>query len=191
MGVFENLPYTNFHELNLDWIIEKLKNIEIPQESAERAEAAAETATEAASQAQTSAEAAASAALSQIARYNVLTRTTANQDVGTLAVGSHLYKSGYTVMGSVGYVLTSVPTRGTVIASGFPAPAGTSYTLVGHKMSSVEADRDHVVIARLFTGPPEQWPDTPWGSIYWWYGNITPGDEVFFDIAYITSEAIG
>lgn len=25
MGAFEQFPYTNFHELNLDWIIEKIK----------------------------------------------------------------------------------------------------------------------------------------------------------------------
>ena len=25
MGIFENLPYANFHELNLDWIIKTLK----------------------------------------------------------------------------------------------------------------------------------------------------------------------
>lgn len=29
MGVFENLPYTNFHELNLDWIVKKIKELEI------------------------------------------------------------------------------------------------------------------------------------------------------------------
>lgn len=28
MGVFENLPYTNFHELNLEWIVKKLKELE-------------------------------------------------------------------------------------------------------------------------------------------------------------------
>ena len=28
MGVFEHFPYTNFHELNLDWIVERLKYIE-------------------------------------------------------------------------------------------------------------------------------------------------------------------
>lgn len=28
MGVFENLPYTNFHELNLEWIVKKLKDLE-------------------------------------------------------------------------------------------------------------------------------------------------------------------
>lgn len=25
MGVFEQFPYTNFHELNLDWVLQKLK----------------------------------------------------------------------------------------------------------------------------------------------------------------------
>ncbi len=28
MGVVENLPYTNFHELNLEWIVKKLKQLE-------------------------------------------------------------------------------------------------------------------------------------------------------------------
>lgn len=28
MGVFENLPYTNFHELNLDWIVKKIRDLE-------------------------------------------------------------------------------------------------------------------------------------------------------------------
>ncbi len=28
MGLFEHFPYTNFHELNLDWLIEKIKEIE-------------------------------------------------------------------------------------------------------------------------------------------------------------------
>ena len=27
-GIFDVLPYTNFHELNLDWIIEKIEEIE-------------------------------------------------------------------------------------------------------------------------------------------------------------------
>lgn len=27
MGVFEHFPYTNFHDLNLDWIIEKMKEV--------------------------------------------------------------------------------------------------------------------------------------------------------------------
>lgn len=28
MGVFEQFPYTNFHDLNLDWILKKLKDFE-------------------------------------------------------------------------------------------------------------------------------------------------------------------
>jgi hypothetical protein len=28
MGMFDHFPYTNFHELNLDWILQALKEIE-------------------------------------------------------------------------------------------------------------------------------------------------------------------
>ena len=28
MGIFEHFPYVNFHELNADWIIKKLKEVE-------------------------------------------------------------------------------------------------------------------------------------------------------------------
>ena len=28
MGLFDTLPYTNFHELNLDWILETLKKLD-------------------------------------------------------------------------------------------------------------------------------------------------------------------
>ena len=28
MGLFDQFPYTNFHELNLDWILEQMKNVE-------------------------------------------------------------------------------------------------------------------------------------------------------------------
>lgn len=27
-GVYENLPYTNFHEMNLDWIISEIKALQ-------------------------------------------------------------------------------------------------------------------------------------------------------------------
>ena len=29
MGIFDNFPYTNFHELNLDWMLQALKEIEV------------------------------------------------------------------------------------------------------------------------------------------------------------------
>ena len=28
MGLFENLPYANFHELNLDWILSTIKQLD-------------------------------------------------------------------------------------------------------------------------------------------------------------------
>ena len=28
MGLFEQFPYTNFHELNLDWVLSKLKELD-------------------------------------------------------------------------------------------------------------------------------------------------------------------
>ena len=31
MALFENFPYTNLHELNLDWLIDELKKLELSQ----------------------------------------------------------------------------------------------------------------------------------------------------------------
>lgn len=28
MGLFEQFPYTNFHELNLDWVIQKIQDFD-------------------------------------------------------------------------------------------------------------------------------------------------------------------
>ncbi len=56
MGIFEHWPYVNFHNLNLDWMIEKMKNID---ERFENAQQYAETATEKAAEAEQSADAAA------------------------------------------------------------------------------------------------------------------------------------
>ncbi len=55
MGIFEHWPYVNFHNLNLDWIIEKMKTID---ERFENAQHYAETATEKAAEAEQSAAAA-------------------------------------------------------------------------------------------------------------------------------------
>lgn len=35
MGLFEHFPYTNFHELNVDWMLRKLKNLEQRMTAAE------------------------------------------------------------------------------------------------------------------------------------------------------------
>lgn len=42
MGVFEHFPYTNFHELNLDWVLRTLKELETRMDAAEARLTAAE-----------------------------------------------------------------------------------------------------------------------------------------------------
>lgn len=42
MALFENFPYTNFHELNLDWLLQKMKELAASQNSLEEAMAALE-----------------------------------------------------------------------------------------------------------------------------------------------------
>lgn len=66
MGLFEHFPYSNFHDLNLNWIISKVKNIEeitanVAEQSAAAEQAAADAA-ESAESAAGSAEAAAGSA---------------------------------------------------------------------------------------------------------------------------------
>lgn len=55
MGLFEHWPYANFHEMNLDWIIKKIKNVETAEANSQ---ASAEAAAESAAASQLSAEAA-------------------------------------------------------------------------------------------------------------------------------------
>ena len=59
MGLFTNFPYTNNHELNLDWVLEKIGLVDSSVESVAASAAAAESAsTEAASSATSAAESA-------------------------------------------------------------------------------------------------------------------------------------
>ena len=59
MGLFDNFPYTNFHELNLNWFLEKIGLVDSSVESAAASAAAAESASaEAASRATSAAESA-------------------------------------------------------------------------------------------------------------------------------------
>lgn len=124
-------------------------------------------------------------------RYNVLERTNTNTSLFDIEVGSHLFKSGHVVAGSIGYAVKGTPERGTLIANNLPVPAGTTYTFIGHKLSNVEAERDHVIVARLFAGAPEAYPDVGNGALLWWYGNAQAGDVIFFDVAYVSSGNLG
>lgn len=126
-----------------------------------------------------------------VRRYNVLERTNTNTSMFDIEVGSHLYKSGHVVAGSIGYAVKGTPERGTLIANNLPVPAGTTYTFIGHKLSNVEAERDHVIVARLFAGAPEAYPDAGNGALLWWYGNAQAGDVIFFDVAYVSSGNLG
>ena len=71
MGLFEHWPYTNFHDLNLNWIISKIKDIDAgitrAEEAGETAASSAETAYGAAERASRAAESAASASEAAIA----------------------------------------------------------------------------------------------------------------------------
>lgn len=55
MGLFEHWPYVNFHDMNLDWIIKKIKNIETAEANSQ---ASAEASAESAAASQLSADAA-------------------------------------------------------------------------------------------------------------------------------------
>lgn len=48
MGLFEHWPYTNFHDLNLNWIISKIKHIETAEQSTAASEQAAAASADAA-----------------------------------------------------------------------------------------------------------------------------------------------
>ena len=40
--MFENFPYSNFHDLNTDWIIKRVKNVETSEANAKASEEAAD-----------------------------------------------------------------------------------------------------------------------------------------------------
>lgn len=44
MGIFENFPYSNIHNMNLDWLIEICKEIDDDKDAAETAAASAQAA---------------------------------------------------------------------------------------------------------------------------------------------------
>lgn len=101
MGIYENLPYTNFHELNLEWLLKKVATMEEPGEAADRAEAAATAAATSAGEAADDASsaagsaAAAAAALADAATKSELEAVAdvvaalenANRDRCVLAIG--------------------------------------------------------------------------------------------------------
>ena len=85
MGFFTRFPYTNLHDINLDWILERVKmidqfedQIEAAQDTADAAQSAAETAMSAAAAAQTAAETAQASADNKILYFRNLTMSPAS-----------------------------------------------------------------------------------------------------------------
>lgn len=64
MGLYDNFPYTNTHELNTDWIVKKIKDIDDSVEAAASSEANAKASEEAAADSQAAAAQSASSASS-------------------------------------------------------------------------------------------------------------------------------
>lgn len=100
MGLFEHFPYTNFHELNLGWFLDKFKALlaewgiyqPIFEGIRDEAEAAAEDAAEALAAAET-AQGAAETALAQ-ANTAITTANTAVTEAQTARVGAETAQAG-------------------------------------------------------------------------------------------------
>lgn len=74
--MFENWPFTNFHDLNLDWIIKRIKNVEDSEAAAkaseeEAAASAKEAENYASAAADSAAQSASSASSAEISEYNI------------------------------------------------------------------------------------------------------------------------
>lgn len=77
--MFESWPFTNFHDMNLDWIVGRIKNVEDAEASAkESASAAAESREEAATSAEAAANSANSAAVSALQLEGVAEQVVVN-----------------------------------------------------------------------------------------------------------------
>ncbi len=93
MGLFEHWPYTNFHNLNLDWIIDKVKNI---NDDVASAQASAESAAGSAEAAAGSAEDAAESAQSIPAALNLVNDLNSDVDVISARLDNIVAQSGST-----------------------------------------------------------------------------------------------
>lgn len=108
MGLFQNNPYSNLHELNLDWVISKLKDVDKAQTAAQDVVALVDRAELAAGNAENSAESAATDAASAhddaVTSSAAVTTTGGNVNTCNLAVQKCLeYKNdAYSYAGDAG-----------------------------------------------------------------------------------------
>lgn len=126
MGVFENLPYTNFHELNLNWLVQKMKELLGKVESMDvdvaTANAAAEAAEAAAARAETMGV--------DIAPVNIKSSITANTDKITQFVGT-AFQSGYVVDINFAIIGTGAINHNDVLLYNLPEPKQGNPNFIG------------------------------------------------------------
>ena len=93
MGLFEHWPYANFHDLNLDWIIRKIKNIETAEANSQ---ASAEASAESAAASQLSADASqASADAAQLSAESAQQSASDSQESAEASAAAELSAKNY------------------------------------------------------------------------------------------------
>lgn len=118
MGVFENLPYTNFHELNLDWIVKKISEIIGKTDQIDQAVTDAEAA---ANEAQ--------AAASVVRTKDWTSDLELNSEYVELHQYSHVYQQGNIVTGCLALAAVSAfgQVGNVIILEGLPKAVDNIY----------------------------------------------------------------
>lgn len=125
MGLFEKWPYTNFHDLNLDWIIKKIKRVDADLDDLQDAKEAAEAAK---TDAQNAAISANASALSAEAAADAAAESEANINTGIANAVSEWAEANITV------------TEGVVIdASLTVSGAAADAKVTGNRIRSIDA----------------------------------------------------
>ena len=162
MGVFENLPYTNFHELNLVWLIKTVKEL---SSKIGLIDQAVEAAQDAAAQAE--------AVAVDLVPVNIKNTVTYNSERISEFSGT-LYQTGYVVEGDlyINNVLADI-TPNTPVLYGLPKPKGNPVFLgrnqdnnaaVNMRLASGENGKYDLVMA--YPGVPEEYGDLHIQFIY-------------------------
>lgn len=166
MGVFENLPYTNFHELNMEWIVKKIKELDGKTEEIDQAVIDAQTA---------AAEAEAAAASGRTKDWTA--DITLNSDYVSYAVTgqSHVFQQGSICIGCLR--LDVVDDFGQVgnktIIQGLPAPEDNYTTAYG---VTLDGSGVALYIKKESDGTGTLKTDA--------VGSVTAGDEIFINLYY-------
>lgn len=173
MGVFENLPYINFHELNLEWIVKKIKELE---DAIGTAQEAAETATEAAEEAQAAAE-----TLTPV-KIQVIDGTY-GQIVST---NTKVYKIGNVCCGTIGVkIINGDPDPGDILADNLPKPinvAEEGCKILGVQTNSTGGTAGQVIYASVVNSNTVEGGKLAFSQSE--TGTLSIGAQIIFTFAY-------